>query len=102
MCAFANGLKNDLNTVINAFLYDYNNGIAEGSVNKVKVIKRVMYGRCSFALSKIRLLLLKLLVHSNNFGKNLFDSYLRMASSNKHTVERMPAPYSDCARLIKT
>ena len=54
--AFASGLKNDLNAVINALLYDYNNGIAEGSVNKVKVIKRVMYGRCSFVLLKNKVL----------------------------------------------
>ncbi|HHX59658.1 MAG TPA: transposase [Epulopiscium sp.] len=26
----------------------YSNGHAEGSVHKIKVIKRVMYGRCNF------------------------------------------------------
>jgi len=55
--AFANGLKGDLSAVLNAFLYDYSNGIAEGSVNKVKVFKRIMYGRCSFALLKGKVLL---------------------------------------------
>jgi len=54
--SFANGLKNDLPAVLNAFRYDYNNGLAEGSVNKVKVIKRIMYGRCSFALLKSKIL----------------------------------------------
>ena len=36
------------------------NGIAEGSVNKLKVIKRIMYGRCSFELLKGKLLRLEL------------------------------------------
>jgi len=54
LSSFANGLKNDLTAVLNAFSYDYNNGIAEGNVNKVKVIKRIMYGRCSFSLLKIQ------------------------------------------------
>ncbi len=27
---------------------NYNNGLAEGSVNKLKVIKRIMYGRNNF------------------------------------------------------
>lgn len=35
----------------------YNNGLAEGSVNKIKGIKRVMYGRNSFELLKAKLLL---------------------------------------------
>ena len=35
----------------------YNNGLAEGSVNKIKVIKRVMYGRNSFELLKAKVLL---------------------------------------------
>ena len=37
--------------------YDYNNGLAEGSVNKIKVIKRIMYGRCCFDLLKQQVLL---------------------------------------------
>lgn len=57
--SFANGLKSDFEAVKNAFLYDYNNGLAEGSVNKVKVIKRVMYGRCSFSLLKNKVLALE-------------------------------------------
>jgi DNA-binding CsgD family transcriptional regulator len=56
LSSFANGLKNDMTAVLNAFRYNYNNGLAEGSVNKVKVIKRVMYGRCSFALLRNKIL----------------------------------------------
>ena len=32
----------------NGISLSYNNGLAEGSVNKIKVIKRIMYGRNSF------------------------------------------------------
>ena len=35
----------------------YNNGLAEGSVNKIKVVKRIMYGRNSFDLLKAKVLL---------------------------------------------
>ncbi|MDO4469073.1 MAG: transposase [Bacillota bacterium] len=34
----------------------YNNGLAEGSVNKIKVIKRIMYGCNSFELLKAKVL----------------------------------------------
>ncbi|MBO6231467.1 MAG: transposase, partial [Ruminiclostridium sp.] len=37
--------------------HSYNNGIAEGTVNKIKVIKRTMYGRCSFELLRAKVLL---------------------------------------------
>ena len=53
---FCNGIKKDLDAVKNAIRYDYNNGLAEGSVNKLKLLKRVMYGRHSFSLLKNKLL----------------------------------------------
>ncbi len=37
---FVNGLKRDMQAVRNAIIYEYNNGLAEDSVNKLKVIKR--------------------------------------------------------------
>ena len=43
--------------VKNGIAYPYNNGLAEGSVNKIKLIKRIMYGRNSFALLKSKTLL---------------------------------------------
>lgn len=46
--SFANGIERDYEAVINAIDLPYSNGLAEGSVNKIKVIKRVMYGRCNF------------------------------------------------------
>ena len=53
---FINGIKKDLTAVKNGIIYSYNNGSAEGSVNKIKVIKRIMYGRNSFELLKAKVL----------------------------------------------
>ena len=47
----------DINAVKNGIKLKYNNGLAEGSVNKIKVIKRIMYGRNSFDLLKVKVLL---------------------------------------------
>lgn len=58
--SFANGIRRDITAVKNAILFDYNNGLAEGSVNKLKVVKRIMYGRNSFELLKGKLLRLEL------------------------------------------
>lgn len=53
---FCNTIENDLDAVKNAITYDYSNGLTEGFNNKTKVIKREMYGRCSFNLLKIKVL----------------------------------------------
>lgn len=53
---FLNGLSRDIDVVKNAIIYDYNNGLAEGFVNKIKVIKRVMYGRNHFDMLRVKLL----------------------------------------------
>ena len=58
--SFVNGLRRDIDAVKNAIELDYNNGLAEGSVNKLKVVKRIMYGRNSFELLKGKLLRLEL------------------------------------------
>ena len=55
--SFINGLNADLDAVKNAIRYEYNNGLAEGSINKLKLIKRIMYGRCSFNLLRNKVLL---------------------------------------------
>lgn len=55
--SFINGIERDFEAVKNAIKYNYNNGLAEGSVNKIKLIKRIMYGRCSFELLRKKVLL---------------------------------------------
>lgn len=57
--SFISGIARDITAVKNAIMYDYNNGLAEGSVNKLKVIKRIMYGRNSFDMLHKKLLWLE-------------------------------------------
>lgn len=54
---YINGLRNDITADKNGIDFKYNNGLAEGSVNKIKLTKRIMYGRNSFLLLKAKLLL---------------------------------------------
>jgi len=58
--AFIAGLQADIHAVENAILTDYNNGLAEGCVNKLKLIKRIMYGRCGFKMLKNKALKLEI------------------------------------------
>ena len=53
---FVNGIARDFDAVKNAFLLEYSNGLAEGFVNKLKTIKRIMYGRASFSLLRNKIL----------------------------------------------
>lgn len=53
---FIASLKTDLEAVINAASYGISNGITEGSVNKIKQIKRDMYGRANYELLRKKVL----------------------------------------------
>lgn len=53
------------NSIINAIMLDYNNGLAEGSVNKLKTIKRIMYGRNNFQLLRSNVIKLENLKRIN-------------------------------------
>lgn len=57
--SFIAGIKRDIVAVKNAIDYEYSNGLAEGKINKIKVIKRIMYGRCSFETLRKKVLLLE-------------------------------------------
>ena len=50
--SFAYGIRMDLKAVQNAIALETSNGIVEGFVNKLKEVKRVMYGRASLNLLK--------------------------------------------------
>jgi len=56
--AFIGGLKQDIDAVMNAISTEYSNGLIEGTINKIKVIKRIMYGRCRFDLLRNKCLLI--------------------------------------------
>jgi transposase len=57
---FVRGISRDLEAVRNAIALEYSNGLAEGSVNKLKLVKRIMYGRNSFILLRNKTLLKEL------------------------------------------
>lgn len=54
--SFARGLSEDYEAVMNALRYEWSNGQLEGQVNRVKLIKREMYGRAKFDLLRARVL----------------------------------------------
>lgn len=56
LVAFAKGLKQDIEAVENAVTSDLSNGFVEGTNNKIKMVKRVMYGRCGIRLLKAKLI----------------------------------------------
>lgn len=53
---FAKGLENDFSAVQAAVSFDWSNGQLEGQVNRLKTIKRMMYGRAKFDLLRKRVL----------------------------------------------
>lgn len=59
--SYIKGINRDIEGVKNAIIYEYSNGLAEGSVNKIKVIKRIMYGRCNFETLRSKVLGLEMM-----------------------------------------
>ena len=53
---FANGLERDKAAVLVGLTCSHNNGQVEGHVTKIKLIKRMMFGRAGFALLRQRVL----------------------------------------------
>jgi transposase len=53
---FANGIERDKAAVQAGLTLPYNNGQTEGQVTRIKLIKRMMYGRAGFALLRERVL----------------------------------------------
>jgi transposase len=54
--SFANGIRQDYAAVYNALSSIWSNGQVEGQVNRLKFIKRMMYGRANFDLLRKRVL----------------------------------------------
>jgi transposase len=53
---FAAGIRRDQAAVLAAVLFQWSNGQVEGQVHRLKLLKRAMYGRASFALLRKRVL----------------------------------------------
>jgi transposase len=56
MRGFARSLRRDLAAVRAAFTLPWSNGQTEGHVNRLKYLKRQMYGRASVELLRLRVL----------------------------------------------
>jgi transposase len=56
LAQFGRTLRRDLGAVELAIETPWNNGPIEGQINRLKVIKRQMYGRAGFELPKARVL----------------------------------------------
>jgi transposase len=53
---FVRGLRTDLTGVINGLTLSHSSGAVDGAVNRIKMIKRQMYGRAKFDLLRARIL----------------------------------------------
>ncbi|MFF8848160.1 transposase [Streptomyces sp. NPDC015127] len=56
MRGFAGFLRQDLDAVTAGLTLHWSSGVVEGHVNRVKTLKRAMYGRASFTLLRTRIL----------------------------------------------
>ena len=54
--SFASGLRGDLDAIKNAVTSELSNGFVEGNNNKIKAIKRMMYGRAKIDLLRIKVI----------------------------------------------
>ena len=55
--SFARGIKRDHDAVLNGLTLPWSSGVVEGNVNRLKMLKRQMYGRATFGLLRKRILL---------------------------------------------
>jgi transposase len=56
MQRFAGSLQQDIDAVRNAMTEPWSNGQAEGQINRLKTLKRSMYGRPGVELLRVRLI----------------------------------------------
>jgi transposase len=57
LARFARGLQDDLSAITAGLTLEWNNGVTEGQIHRLKLVKRQGYGRAGFALLRQRLLL---------------------------------------------
>jgi transposase len=73
----AAGIRNDQQAVTNGLSLPYSSGKVEGTVNKIKMIKRQMYGRAGFVLLRKRVILHPALPGSQNSRKSPLNPHER-------------------------
>lgn len=54
--SFVKYLQKELQSILLSMHYTYSNGVIEGQINRLKTIKRMLYGRASFTLLRKRVL----------------------------------------------
>ena len=69
--SLATGIRHDQKAVTNGLTLHWNSGKVEGTVNKIKMIKRQMYGRAGFDLLRKRVILHPALPRSQNSRQSL-------------------------------
>jgi transposase len=56
MRRFAEGVRRDESAVLAAMTQQWSNGPVEGHINRLKTVKRKVYGRAGFVLPRARVL----------------------------------------------
>ena len=56
LTSFVNGIRRDYAAVEAAFRFPWNNGPTEGQVNRLKFLKRQMFGRAHLDLLRVKML----------------------------------------------
>lgn len=56
LCSFARGFRHDHAAVSAGLTLPHRSGAVEGTVNKIKMLERQMFGRANFDLLRIRVL----------------------------------------------
>ena len=56
LARFARGLQEDLGAVTAGLTFEWSNGVTEGQIHRLKLVKRQSYGRAGFALLRQRVL----------------------------------------------
>ena len=56
LASFAQGIRSDYSAIQAALSMKWSNGPAEGHINRLEMIKRLMFGRAKFDLLRIRVL----------------------------------------------
>lgn len=57
LLGFAQGIRRDYAAVVGALEYEWSQGVVEGQVNRIKTIKRQLYGRATLPILKHHVLL---------------------------------------------
>ena len=73
MRRFARTLRQDIEAVRNAVLEPWSNGQTEGQINRLKTLKRAMYGRAGVDLLRARMMPLQGLKFAPRVKKTLLQ-----------------------------